>query len=146
MTDDHKYYFNGQGPVPSVTTVTDALQKWDLMAWKQREAARAMLHLSRGLEEPYIEDDLIKEAIKETKAVRVSGTVFQFTSVEAGQPFYVRDGDGNLILRDRGSIRQVIEFDTLGDATPGGVFITDVSFRANGPHPGFEFDSCSIFG
>lgn len=82
----------------------------------------------------------------ETKAVRVDGSVFQFTAVEAGQPFSVRDDDGNLLVRDRGSIRQSILFDTLGDAMPGGIFIEDVSFRANGPHPGFEFDPCTYFG
>ena len=83
---------------------------------------------------------------KETKAVRMSGSVFEFTAVEAGQPFVVRDGDGNVLVRDRGSIRSTILFDTLGDGTPGGEFIADVSFRANGPHPGFEFDSCDYFG
>jgi hypothetical protein len=82
----------------------------------------------------------------ETKATRVSGSVFQFTSVEAGQPFVVRDDDGNVLVRDRGSIRETIVFDTLGDDTPGGEFIESVSFRANGPHPGFEFDSCDYFG
>jgi hypothetical protein len=83
---------------------------------------------------------------KETKATRVSGSVFEFTAVESGQPFTVRDADGNVIVRDRGSIRQTILFDTLGDDTPGGEFISDVSFRANGQHPGFEFDSCDYFG
>jgi hypothetical protein len=82
----------------------------------------------------------------ETKATRVSGSVFQFTAVEAGQPFVVRDADGNVLVRDRGSIRQSILFDTLGDDTPGGVFIEEVSFQVNGPHPGLEFDSCDYFG
>ena len=82
----------------------------------------------------------------ETKATRVEGSIFEFTAVEAGQPFVVRDDDGNVLVRDRGTIRQTILFDTLGDATPGGIFIEDVSFRANGPHPGFEFDACDYFG
>ena len=63
----------------------------------------------------------------ETKATHVSGTIFEFTSVNAGQPFVVRDSDGNLILRDRGVIRQVIQVDTLGDVVPGGAFVADVS-------------------
>lgn len=83
---------------------------------------------------------------KETKATRVAGTIFAFTAVDAGQPFVVRDADGNVLLRDRGSIRETIVFDTLGDDTPGGDFIESISFRANGPHPGLDFDSCSIFG
>ena len=48
------------------------------------------------------------------------------------------------MLRDRGVIRQVIEFDTLGDDMPGGAFITDVSFSVSGPHPGLAFDPCPL--
>jgi len=82
----------------------------------------------------------------ETKATHVSGTIYEFTSIDAGQPFVVRDSDGNLILRDRGVIRQVIQFDTLGDDVPGGAFIADVSFSAHGPHPGLDFDICGALG
>ena len=72
----------------------------------------------------------------ETKATHVSGTIFEFTSINAGQPFVVRDSDGNLILRDRGVIRQVIQFDTLGDDVPGGAFVADVSFSVDWAAPG----------
>jgi hypothetical protein len=86
--------------------------------------------------------------VKETKATHVSGTVFEFTSVEAGQPFVIRDGNGTVISRDRGSIRQTVLFDTGGDAVPGGVVIEQVSLQINGPHPvvvsGFDF--CAYFG
>jgi hypothetical protein len=78
----------------------------------------------------------------ETKATHVSGTIFEFTSIESGQPFIVRDADGNLVLRDRGVIRRVVQFDTLGDDVPGGAFIKDVSFSVHGPHPGLDFDPC----
>jgi hypothetical protein len=81
---------------------------------------------------------------QETKATQVSGTIFEFTSINAGQPFVVWDSDGNLILRDRGVIRQVIQFDTLGDDDPGGEFVADVSFSVHGPHPGLDFDPCSM--
>jgi hypothetical protein len=80
----------------------------------------------------------------ETKATHVSGTIFEFTSINAGQPFVVRDSSGRLILRDRGVIRQVTQFDTLGDDVPGGTFVADVSFVAHGPHPGLEFDVCPL--
>ena len=80
----------------------------------------------------------------ETKATHVSGTIYEFTSINAGQPFVVHDSDGNLVLRDRGVIRQVIQFDTLGDDVPGGAFIKDVSFSVHGPHPGLDFDACSL--
>ncbi len=78
----------------------------------------------------------------ETKATHVSGTVFEFTSIESGQPFIVRDANGNLVLRDRGVIRRVVQFDTLGDHVPGGAFVQDVSFSVHGPHPGLEFHPC----
>jgi hypothetical protein len=82
----------------------------------------------------------------ETRAVRIEGSIFQFWAVEAGQPFVVRDGDGNVLVRDRGSVHQSIIFDTLGDGTPGGEFIEEVFVHLNGPHPGWEFDSCEYFG
>jgi hypothetical protein len=80
---------------------------------------------------------------QETKAARVSGTVFEFTSVDAGQS-WVKAADGSVIARTSGSIRETIRFDTLGDDEPGGDFITSVSVRANGRHT--DFDACSIFG
>ena len=83
---------------------------------------------------------------QETKATRLSGNVFEFNSVNAGQPFIVHDGDGNLVLRDRGVIRETIVFDTLGDDTPGGTFIESVAFEVSGPHPGLLFDPCSLLG
>lgn len=42
----------------------------------------------------------------ETKATHVEGTIFEFTSINSGQPFVVRDSDGNLVMRDRGVIRE----------------------------------------
>lgn len=83
---------------------------------------------------------------QETRATRIAGTVFEFTSINAGQPFVVRDSEGNVILRDRGVIRQVLQFDTLGDDVPGGEFVADVSFSVRGPHPGLDFDPCAILG
>jgi hypothetical protein len=81
---------------------------------------------------------------QETTATHVEGTVFEFTSVLAGQPFTVWDSDGNVVLRDRGLIRQVLQFDTLGDDVPGGEFVADVSFSVHGPHPGLDLDLCAL--
>lgn len=81
---------------------------------------------------------------QETRATRIEGTIFEFRAIVAGQPFTVWDSDGNVILRDRGVVRMSIEFDTLGDDVPGGEFIADVSFSTHGPHPGLEFDPCSL--
>ena len=81
---------------------------------------------------------------QETGATHVEGTIFEFTSIIAGQPFIVWDSDGNVLLRDRGAIQQVLQFDTLGDDVPGGEFVADVSFSVHGPHPGLEFDPCAL--
>jgi len=81
---------------------------------------------------------------QETKAEPLGGTVFRFTSVNAGQPFLLWDAAGNLVLRDRGVIRQVLDFDTEGDDVPGGIFIQEVSFDVAGPHPGLDFNPCAL--
>jgi hypothetical protein len=83
---------------------------------------------------------------QETKAIPLGGTLFMFSSVSAGQPFVVRDAAGNVILRDRGAIKEVVVFDTTGDNVPGGIFIESVSLSVAGPHPGMSFDTCSILG
>ena len=80
----------------------------------------------------------------EVKAVRVSGSIFMFRSVNSGQPFMVQDSSGNVVLRDRGTIQETILFDTLGDGVPGGDFIDLVSDRVHGPHPGFFVDICDV--
>lgn len=83
---------------------------------------------------------------QETKAVHLEGTLFAFSAVNSGQPFTVYDEDGNVLVRDRGTIRATIVFDTLGDDTPGGEFIEELSFEVAGPHDGLGFDTCAILG
>jgi hypothetical protein len=80
----------------------------------------------------------------EMTATRVSGSIFEVTAVEAGQPFVVRDSDGNVVLRDRGSIHHHALFDTQGDDVPGGIFIEELEADVHGPHPGFVTDFCEI--
>lgn len=75
---------------------------------------------------------------QETKAVPLGGSLFEFSSIQAGQPYTVRDMDGNVLLRDRGVIASTIVFDTLGDNVPGGTFIEEIDFRVGGPHPGLD--------
>lgn len=77
---------------------------------------------------------------QETKAVPLGGSLFEFSSIQAGQPFTVRDMDGNVLLRDRGVVASTIVFDTLGDDVPGGVFVEELDFRVAGPHPGLDVD------
>jgi hypothetical protein len=74
----------------------------------------------------------------EVKAVPFGGNLFRFTDIQAGQPFQLYDSQGNLLLRDRGVIRFTYVFDTLGDATPGGVTVGDMQVSVRGPHPGFS--------
>lgn len=66
--------------------------------------------------------------------------------MDAGQPFVVEDSDGNVVLRDRGTIRFRYLFDTGGDNQPGGEFVDFLGADINGPHPGFDTDFCQIAG
>ena len=78
--------------------------------------------------------------VHDTKATHVSGSIFKFTTINAGQPFTIRDMTGRVVVRDRGVIRETYLFDTLGDATPGGLYLEEIGLRVSGPHPLFPFD------
>ena len=53
MTEDHRYWINGQGPFPSVTTILDVLHKQPLVEWmKNQIALSAMLHLPELIGKP----------------------------------------------------------------------------------------------
>lgn len=79
-----------------------------------------------------------KYVINEIKAAHVAGNVYEFTVVEAGKPFTVRDGAGRVVLRESGVIRHRLVFDTLGDGAVGGVVLEDEIVAIGGPHPGLE--------
>ena len=74
----------------------------------------------------------------EIKATLVEGNVYEFTKIEAGQPFTVRDAAGRVVLRDRGVLPHHVLFDTLGDGAPGGIELDDQVVAVGGPHPGFD--------
>ena len=76
-----------------------------------------------------------KESPERTKATHVSGSIFMFTMIHAGQPIRIRDMTGRVVSRDRGVIRDTFLFDTLGDDTPGGVFVEQLGLLVSGPHP-----------
>jgi len=82
----------------------------------------------------------------EIKATQISGNIYEFVAIEAGQPFVLEDSAGNVIARDRGVIRHTAIFDTLGDGVPGAEFIEETHTVVNGPHPGFadDFPFCEI--
>ena len=79
-----------------------------------------------------------KASFNDVKAVPLGDNLFRFTLVEAGQPFRLYDAQGNLLVRDRGSLRFTIVFDTLGDDTPGGIVVEELEPNVRGPHPGFD--------
>ena len=86
---------------------------------------------------------------RDVKATHISGTIFEFTTVESGRPYNLSDASGRVLVRDRGSIRQVYRFDTdpVGHPGPGGIFLEDISERVSGPHPGFfmsEEEFCAV--
>jgi hypothetical protein len=74
----------------------------------------------------------------EVKARLIAGNVYEFTAIEAGQPFTVRDATGKVVLRDRGVLRHRFLFDTLGDGMPGGITLDDQIVGIGGPHPGLD--------
>ena len=74
----------------------------------------------------------------ELTAAQVAGNVYEFRAIEAGVPFVVRDGGGNVVMRDNGAIRHRLLFDTLGDGTPGGITLDDQIVGVGGPHPGLN--------
>jgi hypothetical protein len=86
-------------------------------------------------------------SIRDVSATHVSGSIFQFTTVESGRPFNISDASGRILVRDRGAIRQTYLFDTEGDHTPGGIFLELLEERVSGPHPGFfmsEDEFCAV--
>lgn len=67
MTSDHRYYLNGQGPVPSVTTVLEVLSKPALVTWKAQEAVRALFRSSEAF---LSEDQAVKWALANVDSTR----------------------------------------------------------------------------
>lgn len=73
MTDDHRYYFNGEGPVPSVTTILEVLSKPALVTWKAQETAKALIRYFSGDNIEHAEktnEELVRWAIQQTDQTR----------------------------------------------------------------------------
>jgi hypothetical protein len=84
---------------------------------------------------------------KDRKITLVEGTTYQFDAIETGQPFVVRDIDGELVMRDRGLLHTRFQVDTKGDADlSNDEFIEDSweLVRDSGAHPGFDVDYCQM--
>ena len=67
--------------------------------------------------------------------------------MEAGQPFVMRDGDGNILFRDRGVLKSTFQVDTKGDTDLDNDVFIEGSFELladHGRHPGFYVDFCEV--
>jgi len=84
---------------------------------------------------------------KDLRISLVGGSVYEFISIETGQPFVVSDMDGNVIVRDRGLLAARFLVDTLGDDDLSNDIFQVESWslvRDAGRHPGFYEDFCVI--
>jgi hypothetical protein len=87
---------------------------------------------------------------KDLQISLVEGTVYQFVSIEAGQPFVVRGDDGQVLMRDRGLLKTTFQVDTKGDTDLSNDEFIDGTFSVladRGAHPGFYLDDegfCSM--
>jgi hypothetical protein len=77
--------------------------------------------------------------VHDTKGTHVEGSIFEATTIHSGQPIRIRDMTGRIVARERGVIRETYLFDTLGDHTPGGLFLETLSVQVSGPHPFLDF-------
>lgn len=80
---------------------------------------------------------------KDRTITLVEGTTYQFDAMETGQPFVVRDMNGEVVLRDRGLLHTRFQVDTKGDADLSNDEYVDGSWELvadRGSHPGFYVD------
>src|SRR6478672_4641934 len=57
---------------------------------------------------------------RELRGQRIQGDVWRFVWKDSGATWTLRDGDGNVVWRDRGTVTGVDVFDTRGDDQLGG--------------------------
>jgi hypothetical protein len=81
--------------------------------------------------------------LHDVRATRVEGSIFEFTMIDVTHVEFL-DADGMVLGRESGQIQRVFSFDTLGDATPGGLFLEllSESFRGNFG----DVDICTALG
>ena len=85
-----------------------------------------------------------RATFKEMTGTQIEGDIWEFTAHEAGQPFVLRDSDGNVVFRDRGLLGFRGVFDLGGDGELGGELLEEEITKVAGPHPSMDADFCEV--
>ena len=84
---------------------------------------------------------------RETTATHIDGDIWEFTQVDQGRPFTIKNGRHQTVLADHGKVIFKQTYDTLGDSKPGGEEVDfEVVRVARGSFPSLEpdFDFCRL--
>jgi hypothetical protein len=82
---------------------------------------------------------------KDLQITNVSGTIYQFDVIETGQPFIIKDMNGQTVVKDYGLLHTRFQVDTKGDTNLDNDEFVDGSWELvadRGSHPGFYIDYC----
>lgn len=75
-----------------------------------------------------------KHVFVELHPIALGDGVFEYVGNDAGH-FIFRDSEGNVILRENGSIATRYIFDSENDSAPGGITLSEDLIRVSGQHP-----------
>ncbi len=78
----------------------------------------------------------------DVKFTLVEGTIYRFTSIDAGNSISIWDMDGNRLFHDRGLLEVTYLLDTKGDADPDNDEVVEGTFELTadrGKHPANEY-------
>ncbi len=119
---EEKHVFGERTTRDGVTLVSDTYQVHEV---RTNQAGQSFIFEANGVS-------------KDLKAQPLSDTVTQYTSMQAGQPFVIKDSTGRVVSKDRGNLRLRYTFDS---ATGEFAF---VDLTTAGPHPALDVDSCKL--
>lgn len=100
-TQDHRYYWNGRGPYPSVTTILQVLDKPAVVQWAKRTVAEGAVNrweeigarLFAPMPQPPLVGEIDKTLVGEVGSETRRSKVIQWL---ASMPDYVKDEAGKL--------------------------------------------------
>lgn len=78
----------------------------------------------------------------DTTSTFVEGTIYRFTTTQAGRSITFWDPEGNVLFRDRGQVTITYLLDTKGDPDPSNDEVVEGSvdvLRVAGPHPAADY-------